>query len=102
MSPVHDKSLTRLHRLELIREDNWDYFTLGLFKWKDIHTGQPNVSTTNITAIQSLSEQEMRQKRCNKQIDRGGVRKAMNSLLSTDGPVTDHEEAFQTLTDQHV
>jgi hypothetical protein len=96
MSPVHDKSLTRLHRLELIREDNWDYFTLGLYKWKDIHTGQPNISTTNGTVNLSLSEQETRQKRCNKQMDR------MNSLLSTDGPVTDHEEAFQTLTDQHV
>ena len=41
MSPVHDKSLTRLHRLELIREDNWDYFTLGLFKWKVNPTYRP-------------------------------------------------------------
>jgi hypothetical protein len=26
MSPVHDKTLTKLHRLELIKEDKWDLF----------------------------------------------------------------------------
>jgi hypothetical protein len=102
MTAVHDKSLTKLHRLELIKEDNWDYFTLGLFKWKDIHTGHPNLSTPTGTVNPTPIAQEKRQKLCNKQLDRGGIRKAMNCLLSTDSQVTDHTEAFQVLTDQHV
>lgn len=102
MTPVHDKSLTKLHRLELLMDDNWDYFTLGLFKWKDIRKERPNISTTHDTAGPILSAQEKRQKRCNKQLDRGGIRKAMSSLLSSNGPITDHGEAFKVLTNRHI
>jgi hypothetical protein len=33
-------------------------------------------------------------------MDRSGVKKAMHTLLSTNGPVTDRDEAFNVLTDQ--
>jgi hypothetical protein len=76
--------------------------SLGIFKWKDGHIPETNRSTVTGSAKLVVSDRERRQKACDRHLDRGGVRKAMTSLLSTDTPVSDHAAAFDTLADLHV
>ena len=105
LTPTHGGILSTYNILQLIKDNNWDHFTLGIFKMKKVQPPPDGKGDDHSDAADSdeFSETEVaaRVRRTVAHFQRGSVSKAGKAAMEQHSKVKDHALAFEAVEKLH-